>query len=459
MTTITMYITILISILIGVLLIYFLVSPNRRTVGSAPSILTSIGIFGTFLGIAIGLMNFDPNNVIAGVPLFLSGIKLAFWSSVIGIFAALIHRIKFSLSPYDDGDAASAESDAVALDSLTQIVENLDRLGDRVEAGMGDMAGGVSKTARELAEELKSDQSVVDMLRELREELARTSDAEQNIIKAQMQRLLDGLKEDALAGEQQSGSLLEVFAGLKDEIESGAKLGRDASKEQMETLFAGLSRAAAGTLGELSDVALFRGSKIGPAFREAEAALALNPGLASAHNLLGNIYQVQNRIEEAEVEYQRAIDCDPGNSQIYFNLGRCRAKFGDLRKAREYYLIALETNPDFAEAHANLGYCYLLEKHFHLSISEITKAHELGFSNARTYLNLSYAYHQKDLIPQALEAACMSYDLDPELARTHAHLVVLYLKSGDIQNARIHAALAESRGIKLKSDILETIKQ
>jgi len=205
--------------------------------------------------------------------------------------------------------------------------------------------------------------------------------------------------------------------------------------------------------------ALFRGSKIGPAFREAEAALALNPGLASAHNLLGNIYQVQNRIEEAEVEYQRAIDCDPGNSQIYFNLGRCRAKFGDLRKAREYYLIALETNPDFAEAHANLGYCYLLEKHFHLSISEITKAHELGFSNARTYLNLSYAYHQKDLIPQALEAACMSYDLDPELARTHAHLVVLYLKSGDIQNARIHAALAESRGIKLKSDILEKIKQ
>ncbi len=296
MTTITMYITILISVIIGVLLIYFLVSPNRRTVGSAPSILTSIGIFGTFLGIAIGLMNFDPNNVIAGVPLFLSGIKLAFWSSVIGIFAALTHRIKFSLFPYDDEDVSSADSDTVALDSLSkmsssltalegsmgnieglvssgvqsfdavardtsaeskyqELIDNLNRLGDRVEVGMGEMAGGVSRSAKELAEELKSDESVVNMLRELREELARTSDAEQNIIKAQMQRLLDGLKEDALAGEQQSDSLLEVFAGLKSEIERGARLGQDASKEQMETLFAGLSRAAAGTLGELSDVA------------------------------------------------------------------------------------------------------------------------------------------------------------------------------------------------------------
>jgi len=273
-----MYLTILISIAIGLLFIYFLVSPTRRTVGSAPSILTSMGIFGTFLGIAIGLMNFDPNNVIAGVPLFLSGIKLAFWSSVVGIFAALLHRIKFSLYPFDDGDAASVESDAIALDSLNkmsnsldmlvsasgdtaseskyqELIDNLNRLGDRVEVGMGEMAGGVSKSARELVEELKADESVLTMLRELREELARTSDAEQNIIKAQMQKLLDGLKEDAAAGERQSDSLLEVFAGLKDQIDSGAKLGAEASREQMEMLFSGLSRAAAGTLGELSDVA------------------------------------------------------------------------------------------------------------------------------------------------------------------------------------------------------------
>ncbi len=296
MTTITMYLTILISIVIGILFLFFLVNPTRRTVASAPSILTSIGIFGTFLGIAIGLMNFDPNNVIAGVPLFLSGIKMAFWSSVVGIFAALLHRIKFSLYPYDDGDTSGAESDAVALDSLSQmsnsltalegsmgniedlvnsgvqsfdtiardtsaeskyqeLIDNLNRLGDRVEIGMGEMAGGVSQSARELVEELKADQSVLDTLRDLREELARTSDAEQNIIKAQMQRLLDSLREDAEAGEKQSESLLEVFAGLKDEIERGAKLGAEASKEQMETLFAGLSRAAAGTLGELSDVA------------------------------------------------------------------------------------------------------------------------------------------------------------------------------------------------------------
>jgi hypothetical protein len=321
MTTITMYLTIVISIVIGLLFLYFLVNPTRRTVVSAPSILTSIGIFGTFLGIAIGLMNFDPNNVIAGVPLFLSGIKLAFWSSVVGILAALLHRIKYTLFPYEDRDDASVESDAAALGSLDsmsnsltalegsmatlessagnienlvgsgvqsfggsletlnslagdkyaenklqELIDSLSLLGDRMEAGlqsvsgavaksMDEMAGGVSKSARELAEELKGDESVVSMLRELREELARTSDAEQNIIKAQMQRLLDGLKEDAEAGERQSESLLEVFAGLRSQLDKEAALGKEASKEQMELLFSGLSRAAAGTLGELSDVA------------------------------------------------------------------------------------------------------------------------------------------------------------------------------------------------------------
>ncbi len=252
MTTITMFLTIAISLTIGALFLYFILKPTRRNVVSAPSILTSIGIFGTFLGIAIGLTNFDPSNVIAGVPVFLSGIKLAFWSSVIGIFAALLHRVKYSLSPFEDEGSVEAEIDDAALNALLQ---NLNTLGDRVETSLDNMAGGVSKEARNLVDELKADDSVITMLRELREELSRTSNAEQNIIKAQMQRLIDELKDDALAGEKQSDSLLEVFAGLKSQLEKGSEHGIEASKEQMEFLFSGLSRAAAGTLGELSEVA------------------------------------------------------------------------------------------------------------------------------------------------------------------------------------------------------------
>ena len=98
-------------------------------------------------------------------------------------------------------------------------------------------------------------------------------------------------------------------------------------------------------------------------------------------------------------------------------------------------------------------------EHLHFAISEIGKAHELGFCSARTYLNLSYAYHRRGLLAHALEAARMSHDLDPELAQTHAHLVVLFLKLGDLQSAREHAVLAQNKRLKLNAVILDQIKE
>lgn len=393
MITITMYLTVAISVIIASLFIYFLIKPNRRNVISAPSILTSIGIFGTFLGIAIGLMHFDPNDVIKGVPLFLSGIKLAFWSSVIGIFAALLHRVKFSIYPLEKDSIPDTNADDEALDSLNKIsnsltelqgsmgniegfvgsgvqsfgssletlntlagestvehnfkelIDNLHTLSDSVQTGLqsvsgsftqslGEMVSDVTEQTHKLAEELKADDSVVTLLRELREELVKTSDVEQSILKEQIQRLLDelkeagiageqqsnglldvfaslkeqiehgsqlsrevseqqlnaddsiatllrelseqlvktsedeqtilkeqiqrlleGLKEEALTGEQQSDDLLDVFTGLKEQIEHGAKVSREASKQQLEELFSGLSRAAAGTLSDITDLA------------------------------------------------------------------------------------------------------------------------------------------------------------------------------------------------------------
>ena len=58
------------------------------------SYLVSLGIFGTFLGIAIALFSFDPGSVEESVPDLLSGMQIAFISSAVGIFFALILRWK-----------------------------------------------------------------------------------------------------------------------------------------------------------------------------------------------------------------------------------------------------------------------------------------------------------------------------------------------------------------------------
>jgi len=69
-----------------------------------PEILTTMGIFGCFLGIALSLLNFNPNDVIHSVPQLLNGVKTAFWASVSGIFGALAIKIRqrFGSPPIQD---------------------------------------------------------------------------------------------------------------------------------------------------------------------------------------------------------------------------------------------------------------------------------------------------------------------------------------------------------------------
>lgn len=79
---------------IALLTLYFQIFRySTRTAESAPTILTSIGIFGTFLGVALGLTQFDTANLQDSVPELLAGLKTAFWSSIAGLFGAL--TIKF----------------------------------------------------------------------------------------------------------------------------------------------------------------------------------------------------------------------------------------------------------------------------------------------------------------------------------------------------------------------------
>jgi hypothetical protein len=49
------------------------------------SIIVSIGIFGTFIGIVVGLVNFNTSNIVASVPFLLEGLKFAFITSIIGM--------------------------------------------------------------------------------------------------------------------------------------------------------------------------------------------------------------------------------------------------------------------------------------------------------------------------------------------------------------------------------------
>ncbi|MGQ9659034.1 MAG: hypothetical protein ACUVT0_02850 [Thermochromatium sp.] len=60
---------------------------------ATPTLLTTLGILGTFLGIAIGLLDFDTNRIEYSIPLLLAGLKLAFITSIVGILLATALRL------------------------------------------------------------------------------------------------------------------------------------------------------------------------------------------------------------------------------------------------------------------------------------------------------------------------------------------------------------------------------
>ena len=65
----------------------------QKANSSFPSLLITIGIAFTFLGVALGLQTFDVNDPTQGLEKLINGIKTAFWGSLSGIMGAIVLKV------------------------------------------------------------------------------------------------------------------------------------------------------------------------------------------------------------------------------------------------------------------------------------------------------------------------------------------------------------------------------
>jgi hypothetical protein len=86
-----------VAMLIVCALLAHIFTYNEHTVHEGPSIFTTAGIFFTFLGIAEGLYEFNPQNIDASIPALLDGLKTAFIASVVGVGAALSIKLRYAI--------------------------------------------------------------------------------------------------------------------------------------------------------------------------------------------------------------------------------------------------------------------------------------------------------------------------------------------------------------------------
>jgi len=83
-----------ITFIISIIIFYLtLISLDKKSTKNYKHEIVSLGVFGTFLGIAIGLYNFDVTDIKNSMPILLGGLKTAFVTSGIGIFASIMISI------------------------------------------------------------------------------------------------------------------------------------------------------------------------------------------------------------------------------------------------------------------------------------------------------------------------------------------------------------------------------
>jgi biopolymer transport protein ExbB/TolQ len=102
----------------------------------APTLFTSLGILGTFIGIVIGLIGFNPQSIDESIPLLLEGLKTAFITSLAGMFFAILYKL-ITFIPAFRNPSLSNNQDEVGAAEIHAVLNNHQQQLDRLIAAIG----------------------------------------------------------------------------------------------------------------------------------------------------------------------------------------------------------------------------------------------------------------------------------------------------------------------------------
>ncbi|MFN9110646.1 MAG: hypothetical protein ACK5XN_11320 [Bacteroidota bacterium] len=100
---------------------------------SIPTVFTTLGVLGTFVGIYFGLQKFDVNKITESIPPLLDGMKTAFSTSIWGISLSLVTgKVSQIVLRAVEKDAPARPTDELAaLQEMTQILKSSQEQNDK----------------------------------------------------------------------------------------------------------------------------------------------------------------------------------------------------------------------------------------------------------------------------------------------------------------------------------------
>ena len=138
-----------------------------RFTAHTPTLLTSLGILGTFVGIVIGLLNFDPAQLDESIGKLLDGLKTAFITSITGMALGILFKV-LSTTPWLRSSETEPELEIGPADILAKLDEQTRLLAATRDAVAGDeessLAGQMKLLRTDLADQHRDDRQTFDEL-------------------------------------------------------------------------------------------------------------------------------------------------------------------------------------------------------------------------------------------------------------------------------------------------------
>lgn len=148
------------SFLVGISLL--VTGKGRGFVNYTPALLTTLGIFGTFVGIVIGLLLFDAKNIDGSIEGLLSGLQTAFLTSLLGIFSSILFRvIQTSSSGFLSSKLVSENlSSASPEEILNAINKQSEAISSLASSVGGDSEGSILSQLKILRSDINDNQKI-----------------------------------------------------------------------------------------------------------------------------------------------------------------------------------------------------------------------------------------------------------------------------------------------------------
>jgi len=184
----------------------------------------------------------------------------------------------------------------------------------------------------------------------------------------------------------------------------------------------------------------------GEAIAELRQALAIDSSFVPARFYLAHIYLDLGRAERAREELDTALAQSPGNPQFLALLGEAERQLKDPRRSLELNRQALQIDPAFAEARYYLGLALYDLGQRDEAIKELEQVVQSGPTVADAYLSLGTAYLEAGRFDKALEVLLQGTKVDPARADIRIQMSRAYRSKGLLARAEEQLKLAAPKG-------------